>query len=284
MQREVLGRGIKALIPEVEEGARGQVSEVPVGKIRPGRFQPRENIDPQALDELARSLQDKGLIQPLMVRPSGDGYELVIGERRWRAAQMAGYETVPALIKDVTDREALEIALVENMQRQNLNPMEEANAYQRLAQDFSLTHDQIAAKLGKDRSYVTNTLRLLKLPKPIREDLVAGRLTVGHAKAILSAREDDWLRLRDLILKQGLSVRDTEELIRRPKSKKRPGGRGKAREAGSVFASALEGELQQALGTKVRLRPGKRGGRLEIYYYSQEELERLLELFKGGSS
>ncbi len=284
MQREVLGRGIKALIPDIDEEAQEQVSMLPVERIRPGSSQPREKIDPQALDELARSLKDNGLVQPLVVRASGDGYELIVGERRWRAAQIAGYKAVPALIKNVGDLEALEIALVENTQRQDLNPLEEANAYQRLTREYSLTHDQIASKLGKDRSYVSNILRLQKLPDLIKEDLVEARITMGHAKAILSAREDDWLKLRDIILKRGLSVRESEELVRGGKARKKTGKKGKTRAAESPFVSSLQEDLQRVLGTKVRLRPGKRGGRLEIYFYSQEELERLIELLKAGTA
>ncbi len=281
MQREVLGRGIKALIPDIDEEAQEQVSMLPVKRIRPGSSQPREKIDPQALDELARSLKENGLVQPLVVRTSGDGYELIVGERRWRAAQIAGYEAVPALIKNVGDLEALEIALVENTQRQDLNPLEEANAYQRLTREYSFTHDQIASKLGKDRSYVSNILRLQKLPDLIKEDLMEARITMGHAKAILSAREDDWLKLRDIILKRGLSVRETEELVRGVKARKKT---GKTRAAESPFVSSLQEDLQRVLGTKVRLRPGKRGGRLEIYFYSQEELERLIEMLKAGTA
>ncbi len=284
MQREVLGRGIKALIPDMAEEALGQVSELPVGKIRPGKYQPRENIAPDSLDELARSLREKGIIQPLVVRSAGEEYELVVGERRWRAAQIAGYETVPAIIKDLSDLEALETALIENTQRQNLNPIEEANAYRRLAEEFNLTHDQVASKLGKDRSYVSNILRLLRLPDLIKDDLSAGRLSMGHAKAILSAGEEAWLNLRDAIVKRGLSVRETEELVRRAKPKKKAGQQSKNKAADYAFVSSLEERLRQSLGTKVRLRAGKRGGRLEIYYYSNEELERLLELLKAGSA
>jgi ParB family chromosome partitioning protein len=284
MRREVLGRGVKALIPDMEDGAREGVSELPVDRVRPGKAQPREKFDPQALDELARSLREKGLVQPVLVRPVGDEYELIVGERRWRAARLAGYYTIPALIKDVGDREALELALIENTQRQNLNPIEEANAYQRLTEEFELTHDQVAARLGKDRSYVSNVLRLHRLPEVIKEDLVEGRLTMGHAKAILSAGEDDWLMLRDRIVELGLSVRETEELVRRGATEKKAPKSGRAKTAKSIFVSSLEEELQQSLGTKVRLRPGKRGGRLEIYYYSHEELERLLNVLKSDSS
>lgn len=285
MQREALGRGIKALIPDVEEEARGQVTEVPVDRVRAGKHQPRENVDPQALNELARSMQEKGLVQPVVVRTVEEGYELIVGERRWRAARLAGYQTIPALIREVGDREALEMALVENTQREDLNPMEEANAYQCLAEEFDLTHDEIAVRLGKERSYVSNVLRLHKLPEIVKEDLAAGRLTMGHARAILTSEEDEWLELRDLIVKLNLSVRDAEELIRRVRSKKTSRQRGTRRppQAAATFVSALEEELQQALGTKVRLRAGRRGGRLEIYYYSEEELERLLEILKAGS-
>lgn len=283
MQREVLGRGIKALIPEIEVDTTGQVTELSLDDLRPGSCQPREIIDPEALNELAVSLREQGVVQPVVVRPMGEGYELIVGERRWRAARIAGYKTIPAIIKDVGDRDALEIALVENTQRQDLNPMEEANAFQRLSHEYDLTHDQIATKLGKDRSYVSNVLRLLKLPQVVKGDLMAGRLTMGHAKAILACREKDRLELRDLIIEKSLSVREAEGLTRLGKQKKK---RQKREPSGSeaLFVASLEESLRQMLGTKVKLNHGKRGGRLEIFYYSQEELERVVEILRDGSS
>ena len=284
MRREALGRGIKALLPVVEEQVVGQVSNLPVNKIEPGEFQPRGRFDTEALGELAQSLLTNGVVQPVLVRPKGDGYELIVGERRWRAAKLAGFETIPALIKNIEGRDALEIALIENTQREDLNPVEEASAYQRLAEEFDLTHDQIASKLGKDRSYVSNILRLLKLPNQIKEDLIEGRLTIGHAKAILSCREDKRVSIRNQIIERGLSVRGAEGLVRKENESRRSNRKGETDSGEQLFITSLEEDLQQTLGTKVRLRLGKRGGRLELYYYSHEELNRLLEILKVGTT
>jgi len=260
-----LGKGLDALLPKTQAA----LVRLPLALIKPGSSQPRRNFSAEALDELAASIKEKGLLQPLLVRPKGQGYELVAGERRWRAAQLAGLQEVPALIRDITDREALELALVENLQREDLNPVEEAQGYQRLA-EMGLSQEEIARAVGKARTTVTNALRLLQLPKGALAALEAGEITPGHARALLAlpGAKREW-GLRE-ILSKNLNVRDSERLKERaeqpvPKAPAR-------REAYPEIAQSLSRQL----GWKVRL-VGEKKGRLEIQYHSREELEAILE-------
>ena len=268
-----LGRGLGALIPLAEE-PEGGVLQVAWEKIHPNPHQPRSLIRDQDLVELAASIQEHGIIQPLVVARDGDEYSLIAGERRWRAARLAGLTTVPVVVKDAAPQQMLELALVENIQRQDLNPLEEAAAYQHLAQDFGLTHEDIARRVGRSRAAVSNTLRLLKASPPVREALAANKISEGHARALLRLEQQAQVGTLRLVLRRGLSVRQTEELVQRLLDG------AAARSAAPPpppEVQAVEAHLRQVLGTKVRLLRGKKGGRLVIYYYSDEELEQIYE-------
>ncbi|MBI2461646.1 MAG: ParB/RepB/Spo0J family partition protein [Candidatus Rokubacteria bacterium] len=269
MIKRGLGRGLDALLPPAEARA-GAIEEIPVEAIVPSGHQPRKELDEQGLEELAASLKRSGLLQPVIVRRRGDGYQLVVGERRWRAARRAGLARIPAIVRETSDAEALELALAENLLREDLNPMEEAEAYQRLLAEFGWSQEDLAQRIGKDRSSVANSLRLLRLPPIIQDDLRRGRLTMGHARALLglaTAREQ--LRLREQILAQDWSVRATEERVRRsrrttPRAPRRP-----------PEVEALEDDLRSAFGTKVRVVGTLERGRIELHYVGAEQLNRL---------
>ncbi len=273
-----LGKGLEALIPGSEESA--GVLEVPVEAIRPNPHQPRMAIHDHELVELALSIQTHGVIQPLIVTREGEGYQLVAGERRWRAARLAGLTTVPVIVKELAPQQTLELALVENLQRKDLNPLEEAAAYRQLIEEFGLTHEEVAQRVGRSRVAITNTLRLLKATDAVKEALLNGRISEGHARALL-ALEDPQVQVAALrtVLRQGLNVRQTEELVQRLLETRpaRPLSPAPAPEI-----RALEERFCQALGTRVHLRPGKKGGKVIIYYYSEEELQGLYERFVGG--
>ena len=282
-RRKGLGKGLDALIP-MDEPASGEVGAegvlaVPLDKVSPNPHQPRTAIRDQDLVELAASIEAHGVIQPLIVAREGDGYVLVAGERRWRASRLAGLATVPAVVKDVAPQQMLEIALVENLQREDLSPMEAAMAYSQLIDEFELTHEDVAQRVGKSRAAVSNTLRLLKAAKPVQEALTEGKITEGHARALLSLdRRQAQVTALKTVLRRGLSVRQTEELVRR--LQQTPA----AQETDSRPApeiQAMEARFEEALGTRVRLAPGKTGGRLTIYYYSDEELESIYGRLSG---
>lgn len=271
VRKRGLGRGLGALIPgapqptpapEPETG-----SSAPVEAITANPFQPREVFDEAAIDELAASIREKGLLQPLLVRRSGSGYQLIAGERRFRAAQRAGLTRVPITLRDADDREALELALIENLQRENLNPIEEARAFKRLADEFSLTQEEIAQRVSKSRSAVTNSLRLLQLPREVIAQLESGELSAGHARSLLGLDPADQASVGREVVAKRLSVRDTEQLVR-----------ARARSAAEdIEQRALEGELARALGTKVHLRHNQSGsGHIVIDYFSLDELDGLL--------
>jgi ParB family chromosome partitioning protein len=277
-KRPALGRGLSALIPDapvapttVERGL-----DVDTDLLRPNPFQPRGQMDDAKIDDLARSIRAHGVIQPIVVRRAADGgvYEIVAGERRWRASQRAGLLKVPVVIKDVPDDRLLAAALIENIQREDLNPIEEAQAYRRLADDLGLTQDQIADAVGKDRSSIANYVRLLRLPNEVRENLVAGALSMGHARAILGlADETAQLRVaRDVVAKH-LSVRETEALV--AKAGEPPVKR--AEQQKDVHTRAAEDRLRFALGTRTRIVRKGRGGRIEIDFTNENELQRLFE-------
>ncbi|MDH7486089.1 MAG: ParB/RepB/Spo0J family partition protein [Anaerolineae bacterium] len=289
-----LGRGLGALIPpsepvEAPEKA-GGVLEVPIGAISPNPLQPRQIMDTEGLRELADSIREHGLIQPLIVtRITGPGggteYQLVTGERRWRAAQMAGQKTVPVIIKEATSREMLEWALVENLQRTDLNPLEEANAYRTLMIEFGLTQEQVAEEVGKSRTAVANALRLLRLPREIKAALLAGEISEGHARALLGLPTPEaQLAALATVQRRTLSVRQTEEMVRRTLTRveqKQKVDVGAAEEAWKIEVQALEDRFRAALGTKVNLTRSKRGGKLVIRFYSEEELQRIYDLIVG---
>jgi ParB family chromosome partitioning protein len=269
-----LGRGLDALLGG-DEAPRDSLLTLPVSRIRPGRYQPRTRMDQQALAELAASIRSQGLLQPLLVRPvDRDRYELIAGERRWRAAQMAGLEEVPVLVREVPDEAALAMSLIENIQRENLNPMEEAAGLQRLIGEFKMTHEQAADAVGRSRSATTNLLRLLKLAKPVQEMLMEGALEMGHARALLALDPARQIEAGNRVAARGLSVRETEALVQsmlkgRSTRRKPRGDRDIAR---------LEEEVSERLGTTVQIRPGRRGtGKVLLHYSSLEHLEQLLK-------
>ena len=274
--REALGRGLAALLEGADATAESELTEVPVSHIRPNPFQPRSHFDPERLRELSDSIRQQGVIQPIVVRRNAEGYELLAGERRLRATQMAGYTTIPALVKSANDQEALEVALLENLQREDLNPVEEARAYQRLQMEFRLTQDEVAQRVGRDRSSVTNMLRLLKLPPSIQADLEAGRLSMGHARALLALEsEEAQQRLRNRIVAEGLSVRETENQVRA--EKRRP----VAKPPKPAHFEALEATLHRRFGAEVSIKPGRRRGKIEITYRGEADLQRLMSLLNG---
>jgi len=285
IKKKVLGRGLSALLtgttPSPSAPGSGNAAGfllLPVGKIRAGSLQPRRTFSTDALEELAASIREKGVLQPVLVRPTPDGYELVAGERRFRAAEAAGLSTIPAVVRILSDREALEAALVENIQRADLNAIELAEGYQRLAREFSLSQEQVAERVGKDRATVSNIVRLLKLPAPVRQAVADGRLSAGHARAILSAPPEHAAPICETVLRRGLSVRETERLC--GSAGKRKVTRGTA--TPDVHRKHLEEELSRRGGTRVRLRGTMKKGRIEISYFSSEELDRLCDILFPG--
>lgn len=279
-----LGRGLDALIPGAEaapaEGAGGR--EVAVGDIRPNPRQPRREIPRGELEELSTSIREHGVLQPLVVTPAPDGrgYLLIAGERRLQAARLAGLKAVPVVVRLADERQGLELALVENLQREDLDPLEAAEGYRQLVDDFGLTHEDVARRVGKSRPSVSNTLRLLKLPATVRQSLASGKLSEGHARALLALpNAQAQLAAAQTILKRGLSVRQTEELVQRLMGQRRrvPATRRRSPEEADV-----EEQLRRALGTKVNLRRGRKGGTVVIHYYSEEELEALIDRLVGS--
>jgi ParB family chromosome partitioning protein len=285
MTRKVLGRGLGALIPSrtpdhppppVAVTRQTGLLQLDIGKIVPNPHQPRKEFAADKLDELSASITARGLIQPVIVRPLGDGrYELIAGERRWRAAGLSGLTRIPAVVRHAESAEAIELALIENIQRQDLNPIETAQAYRHLAETFDFSHEEIAAKVGKDRSSITNLLRLLNLPEEIQKDLASGALSMGHARAILGIPDRaGQLATRATVLAKGLSVRATELLVKRlGRQKKPPMGTGTKKD---IYINELENSMRNALGTKVTIRHHGKSGVIELHYFSVEELDRLV--------
>ncbi|MDQ2742492.1 MAG: ParB/RepB/Spo0J family partition protein [Chloroflexota bacterium] len=275
--RRALGRGLDALLPPGEATGLRQVE---ITRIEPNPDQPRRRFERKALEDLAASVKEHGVVQPLVVSAIGDDrYRIVVGERRWQAAKLAGLDLVPVVVKDTSDRQTLELALVENVQRADLNPLEEATAYQRLIQDFGLTQQQVAQQVGRSRVAIANTLRLLVLPATIQQAVVEERITEGHARALLALpSQAAQSTLLERIERDELSVRRTEELVKRLQEGRRPAGR----QAKSPDITAIEDELRRSLGTRVSVQHSKRGGKIVIEYYSDEEFQglydRLLDL------
>jgi len=270
--RRALGKGLAQLIGEQADAA---PSEVAVDAIRPNANQPRVHFDDDALQELAASIREVGILQPIIVRPLTEGtYELIAGERRWRASQLAGLATIPVIIRSAGRQDSLEWALIENIQREDIAPLECARAYRRLVDEFGLTQEEVADKVGKSRVTVTNTMRLLRLPQRIQDGLAAGRITEGHARAILGAGSGPaQLALYDKILKQGLTAKDAEAGARTTMAKPRK-AKAALRDPDML---RLEEALSERLGTTVRIKPSGRGGEIVVPYYSDEDLERLTE-------
>lgn len=275
-QRKVLGRGIGALLTAADEERK--LVTCGIEEIIPNRHQPRKVFDSEKLGELVASIKGKGVIQPLLARRVNGGYELIAGERRWRAAQMAGLREVPVIIKEAEDTEMLELALIENIQRADLNPVEEAEAYQKLIEEFNFTQEELSMRVGKERSTITNHLRLLKLPEPIKEDISKGRVSAGHAKAILGLESPrKQLEAHAFVVKKGLSVRGTEALVKRMAR----GQPVKKVQKTSAELLNLQNALMRSLGTKVMIGGNGRKGRIVIEYYSPDELERITGILKG---
>ncbi|MDL1969846.1 MAG: ParB/RepB/Spo0J family partition protein [Candidatus Desulfofervidaceae bacterium] len=271
-----LGRGLDALFSDEQTSAFFMCA---IDKIRPNRYQPRQEIDhnDSEFQELVASVKEKGVLQPLIVTPFKDEYELIAGERRLEAARQAGLKEVPVIVREnISDVERLEMALIENLQRQDLTPLEEAEAYYRLITEFGLTQEQVAQRVGKDRATVANVLRLRQLPSMIKEDLAQGRLTMGHARALLGLPLEQQLALREEIISKKLSVRETERRVQG--TKKRP-----QKQNPNIYYQDLVEKLTEALGTKVKITPGKRGGKIEICFYSEDELSRLVEAILGNT-
>jgi ParB family chromosome partitioning protein len=281
-----LGRGLASLIPQRPAGPSSAPAEIPIERIKRNPYQPRKRVDEDALRQLADSIRAHGVIQPILVTEQLDGYQLVAGERRLRAAQMAGLERIPAVVRQVADRDQLELALVENLLRADLNPLEEALAFRQLLDEFSFTQDELATRLGRARSTIANTLRLLDMRESVREAVADGRLTEGHARAMAGLPELDEARLLELIVARDLSVRQTEELARRLRDAagQPPAGANPSRTATDPDLERVEEELRNALGTKVSLARSRRGGRIVIEYYSDEELGRLYDRLVGGAA
>lgn len=282
MNKRGLGRGLGALLSSTpSEG--DLLIDVALDQIEPNPNQPRKTFESSSLEELASSIRASGVIQPIIVRQIGDTYQLIAGERRWRAARQAGLERIPAIVREATDAESLELALVENLLREDLNPMEEAEAYRHLLTQFSWTQEQLAQRIGKDRTSIANALRLLRLPEEIQTDLRAGRLTMGHARALLAlSTTAEQRKLRDEILAHEWSVRATEASIRAaeiaPPARRTP----RRRRGHSAELAALEQSLQRALMTRVLISGNERRGKIEISYANAEELERIAELLAAA--
>ncbi len=279
MTNKALGKGLSALIPTMEHSQenRESVIHIPISKIKTNKYQPRIEFNKEKLAELISSIKEKGVVQPVLVRKSQNGYELIAGERRLRAVGSLGIDTIPAIVKNVADIDMLELSLIENIQREELNPMEEASAFQKFIDDFDFTQEKIATAIGKDRSTVANTLRLLGLPKKIQEYISKGTVSAGHAKAMLSLdAETDQIRVCNLVVKKGLSVRETENLVKR-----RTSGEKRVDTDKDHGLNDIENRLQQVLGTRVRLFHGKKRGRIMIEYYSNEDLNRILDILSS---
>lgn len=296
MERKVLGKGLEALIPqkdrikevflkELEANEdKALVINLPLDKIIPNKRQPREDFVNEKQEELVASIKEKGLIQPILVRRQDQNFEIIAGERRWRAAKQLNLSEIPAIIKDVADKDALELALIENIQRENLNPIEEAHAYQRLIEEFNFSQDEVAQGVGKARASITNALRLLKLSTDIQSALRKNLISMGHARALLSVEDPQMQQqLCNLVIGENLSVREIENLTRnqeqlqRSLSKKRIKAPTKSKD---IHIRSLEEELQRILGTKVTIAHNKKRGKLQVEYYSLEDLDRLLNLLR----
>jgi ParB family chromosome partitioning protein len=281
-KRIALGKGLGALLPELEQAESKALLYCGIEEIRPNRSQPRKHFDESKLQELANSIKEKGILEPLLVRKVAEGYELIVGERRWRAAQKADFKEVPILVKEADDREALELSLIENLQREDLNPIEEAEALKGLIEE-GISQEELATRIGKDRTTISNTLRLLKLPSEVRSHLLQNRITSGHARAILSLEtKEKQKELCALIIQKGLSVRAAEALARRwsEKPKKETPSSRRRSDLENQLSSLLD-SLRRHLGTRVHITQKGKKGEIGIEYYSFEDLERIVETILG---
>lgn len=272
------------MFPDIEKEDRKSFFLCGIEEISPSRYQPRKGFDGAKLDELAASIKEKGIIEPLIVRKVESGYELIVGERRWRAAQRAGVREVPVILRDVTTGEALELALIENLQREDLNPLEEAEAYKRLMEEFHYTQEELAKRIGKDRTTVANAVRLLKLPQEIKAYLADETISSGHARAFLGLDTPEEQKVACAkVIKKSLSVRETERLVRRVNAQRSKNDVAAKRASEEEFQLGyLEEALRKFLGTKVRIPKRGRRGKIEIEFYSEEDLERIVEIIMGS--
>ncbi len=277
-KRKALGRGLSALIPEADNNEKSseEYFQCPIEMIEPNPLQPRQKFDDDAIKELSNSIKEKGVITPILVSKAGDGYRLIAGERRWRASQKAGLERIPVVIKETSPIESLELAVIENIHRRDLNAIEEAQAYKRLLEDSDTTQELLAKRVGKERSTIANLLRLLNLPLSIQKDLIDEKLSMGHARVLAGLKNAaDQKRYRDIIIKKDLSVRQTESLVKRESA----GNTGeKAKSEEEYYMDSLADSLKRNLGTKVEIKKRGKKGQINIYFYSDEELDRLLDM------
>ena len=280
VKRPALGKGIGALLSSAAQEGGKKYFSCPIEELKPHSRQPRKTFDDTKMAELVASIVEKGVIQPLVVRRQDDYYQIIAGERRWRAAQKAGLSRVPVVIQDVSEDWALEIALIENIQREDLNPLEEAEAYRYLMSSFDLLQEEVAKRVGKDRSTVANALRLLRLPEKVKNDLIANRLSMGHARALLALDQDeDIIEASEEIIRKKLSVRETEKLVKKIKAVFGVRAiKANVEKAIDPNLLALENTLQEQFGTQVKLLAKGQGGRIEISYHSEDELNRILKL------
>lgn len=282
--RSGLGRGLSALIPQRTPSASGAL-EIPIARIRENPHQPRHRFDTAELESLAASVREHGIIQPILVTETLDGYQLVAGERRLRAARMAGLERIPAVVRQLADREQLELALVENLQRADLNPIETAEAYRQLIAEFGFAQDDLATRVGRARTTVTNTLRLLDLAEPVQAAVIEGQISEGHARALGGLAPEQQPAVLASVVGQELSVRQAEELVRRLREARPSDPPGQAaRATADPDLERVEAELRSALGTKVTLARSRRGGRIVIEYYDDDDLSRLYDRLTGGTA
>jgi len=279
MKKKRLGRGLGSLIGNFEEATDApevsDLSEIDIDRIQRGRYQPRQVFEPEALQELADSIRAQGVVQPIVVRPEGNHFELVAGERRWRAAQLAGLQKIPAVVRELDAKSAAAIALIENIQREDLNPLEEAQAFMRLIEEFDLTHQQVADSVGRSRAAVSNLLRLLDLAEPVKQQVNDGLLDMGHARALLALIRHDQIEVARLVVNRGLSVRETELLVKKTLAAQ-PGGKTKA-VASDPDVKRLENQISEKLGAGVKIKAGKKGaGQLIISFNSPAELDGII--------
>jgi ParB family chromosome partitioning protein len=278
-KRKALGKGLSAIIPETPDlvVGEGHFFQCPIEAIKPNPYQPRRNFQNHELEELVSSVREKGVITPILVSKSDEGYRLIAGERRWRAAQKAGLERVPVVVRETTPIESLELALIENIHRKDLNPVEEALAYKRWLEDTDTTQEALAKKIGKDRSTITNMLRLLNLPQKIQKDLIEERLSMGHARVLAGLKsKEQQAALSALIIRKSLSVRQLEALVKKEGGVKAP--RKKAARKDDYYTQSLADNLKRSLGTKVEIQKRGKGGSIVIHFYSDDEFDRLLDL------
>lgn len=280
MAKQRLGKGLTALIPDMPDVGQQGVQEISISEIAPNRDQPRQNFGREKLEQLAQSIIQHGIVQPVVLRELDRGYEIVAGERRWRAARIAGLKAIPAVIKELDDKQVMEMALIENLQREDLNPMEEAEAYKKLIDEYRLTQEEVSSVVGKSRSAIANILRLLSLPEDIQQMVRKELLSAGHARTVISLTDKDQQEVVHRIIKDNLSVRETEKLVDSI-IKKESNKRTKTKKEKEAWIVEVENSIGELLGTRVQISRGRKKGKIEIEYYSTEGLERILEFIKG---